>query len=335
MSTRIPFASRALAALCAVSLLAVPTSAGAKTVRAELRVLTPTQVLEPGSTYLVGAEKVKTDPGADCFGGGGSGASFEFADPTALSLLAAGARANKSLSPLSTTDEFGFGLGICGVGSVAAEPGSFWYLKRNHTELSVGADQESIANGDEVLVYLAPDSFPSPNPAELELIAPARATPGSQISVSVIEHSCATDQTTFEVTCASAPAAGVTVGGGEADAITGADGTATVTAGTGPRLKLAATRAADIPSKVLKLCVNEELGACPASFGERIFGRREGDRITGTKGADVIRAGGGRDRVDIRKGGLDRVDCGPGTDTVVVKGADDKIAPNCETTRGR
>ncbi len=336
MFTRTRFALGALAALCAVTLFAIP-AAQAKTVRAELRVLTPTRVLDPGSTYLVGAEQVTTDPAADCnFGGaGGTGASFDFAEPTALSLLAAGAEANRKLSPISITDEFGFGLAICAIGGVDDQAGTFWYLKRNRTELAVGADQEPVANGDEVLIYLAPDNFPSPSPDELELIAPARAQPGEPIEVSVIEHGCTTDQITFEVSCGSAPAAGVTISGGESEAATAADGTASVIAGSGAKLRLAATRGTDIPSKVLKLCVDEDLGGCPPRFGERIFGRREGDRIKGTRGADVIRAGGGADRVDIRKGGPDRVDCGPGKDKVLVKGSDDddKVARNCEKVR--
>ena len=123
----------------------------------------------------------------------------------------------------------------------------------------MGADQEPIAGGDEFLVYLAPDNFPEPNPDELELIAPARATPGDPFSVSVIEHGCATDPSTFEVTCQSAPATGATVAGGGVEATTGADGTAQLTVAASGRLKLTATRGTDIPSQALRVCAKEDI----------------------------------------------------------------------------
>ena len=302
MTTRSSLARLALAALCAFSLLSIaPALAGAKTVRAELRVLTPTRVLDPGTTYITGPERVTTDPAADCnFGGaGGSGASFELTEPTALGLLASAARANPDLRPLSVTDEFGFGLAICAIGPIDDQEGTFWYLKRNHTELSVGADQEPIANGDEFLIYLAPDNFPAPNPDELELVAPARAKPGEPFTVSVIEHGCVTDQVTFETSCESVPAVGAAVGG----ATTGADGTAELTADAAGKLSLVATRGADIPSKSLKVCVSADPGECPARRGERVFGTSERDKIKGTAGSDEIRSRGGDDRIDLRKGG--------------------------------
>ena len=82
MTTCVSLARCALVALGAFGVLAIaPAAASAATVQAELRVLTPTRVLDPGTTYLVGAESVTTDPGADCnFGGaGGTGATFELA----------------------------------------------------------------------------------------------------------------------------------------------------------------------------------------------------------------------------------------------------------------
>ena len=170
MTTRIPFRRIAFAALCALFALAlVPAAASAKTVRAELRVLTSDRVLDAGTTYLVGPETVQTDPQADCnFGGAGvTGAVFKFPQPTALSLLQSASRASAKLRPLSITDEFGFGLAVCGIGAVDDREGTFWYVKRNHAELTVGADQEPIRNGDEVLIFLAPDNYPAPNPAEL------------------------------------------------------------------------------------------------------------------------------------------------------------------------
>jgi hypothetical protein len=341
MTTRVPVARCALAALCALTVLTVaPAAASAATTQAKLRVLTPTRVLDPGTTYVVGAESVTTDPSADCnFGGaGGSGQTYSFPEPNALGLLVAAAEADPGLRPLSVTDEFGFGLAICAIGGVDDQPGTFWYLKRNHEELTVGADQEPISDGDEFLVYLAPDNFPEPNPDELELVAPARAELGQPFSVSVVEHGCVTDPNTFEVRCESQPAAGVTVAGGGTEATTGSDGTAQLTADSPGRLKLAATRGADIPAQALRVCVKDDPDDCPKRRGERIVGSADGERIEGTKGPDVIRGRGGADRIDVRRGEVDKVDCGPGDDRVLVKRGDpqaDRIARDCEATRRR
>lgn len=340
MTTSNSFARAALVVLCALFVLALAPAANAKTVRAKLRVLTPNRTLDPGTTYVVGAETVRTDPQADCnFGGaGGTGASYEFPKPTALGLLQAASEARKQLRPLSVTDEFGFGLAICRIGKVDDQPGTFWYLKRNHKELTVGADQERIANGDEFLVYLAPDNFPAPNPAELELVAPARERAGEEVEVEVVQHSCVTDPNPpFETTCGSTPAAGVTVSGGGASDTTDADGRAELPAGDGPRLKLSASRGTDIPAQPVTVCVSEQLGDCPRRHGIKLVGRGVADKLKGTKGADRLRARGGRDKIDLRQGGPDRVDCGPGRDKVLVKRGDkdDKIARNCERVRRR
>lgn len=324
--------------LALVGLALLPSAAAARTATAELRVLTPTRVLDPGTTYVVGRESVKTDPNAKCFGGsGGSGARYEFKQPVLLGLLAAGSEVNGRLHPLSITDEFGFGLGICGIGKAKASSETFWYLKRNHRELTVGADQEPIRSGDEALIYLAPDNFPAPNPAELELRAPARARPGDGLGVKVIQHACVTDPDTFAVTCESTPASDVKVSGGGGEATTGADGRATIQVPDRKRLRLTATRGEDIPSERLDVCVDEDLGECAPVRGERIVGRAVRDRIKGTRGSDSIRARGGKDRIVIRNGGRDEVNCGRGLDTVVVgrNSADSRIKGNCERVRER
>jgi len=325
----------ALLTLSALAAVLAPAPAGAATTTAKLRVLTPTRVLDPGTTYIVDdSVTVPTRPEADCLGPpGGSGAEYSYTDPVALSLLATAGRTTKSVRPLLLSDQFGFGIVVCGIGGAVAGPGQFWYLKSNHEEATVGADQLKVANGDQVLFYLAPDNFPAPNPAELELIAPARAEPGKPFSVQVIEHACVTDPDTFAVSCTSGPAAGVTVSGGTGSATTAADGSAQVTANR--KAKLAATRGTDIPSAVLKVCVDAELAACPARRGERIIGSPEGEKIVGTRGADTIRARGGNDTIDARKGGPDKLDCGPGKDVVRIKRSDDddRVSRDCERIR--
>ncbi len=337
MTRRTPFALAALAALCALPVLA-PADAGASTVRAKLRVLTPDRVLDPGTTYIVDDSiTVPTTPEADCFGPpGGSGAAFHYDEPTALSLLATAARTSRAVRPLQLTDQFGFGLGICGIGGAQASSGkTFWYLKANHAESSVGADQLVVRDEDEVLFYLAPDAYPNPNPAELELIAPARAKAGTSFQARVLEHSCTTDQTTFETTCEARPAEGATVTG--ASAPTGADGIAQVGAGGAGKLRLTAVRGSEIRSETLAVCVADELAECPAARGERLVGSPKGDRIKGSRGDDWIRSRGGDDRIDLRRGGTDRLDCGPGEDAVLLDRADgsDRLARDCERVRRR
>ena len=299
---RIPRA--ALVALGAFGVLAIaPAAASAATAQAELRVLTPTRVLDPGTTYLVGAESVTTDPAADCnFGGAVDRCDVRVPEPNGLGLLAAGAEADPDLRPLSVSDEFGFGVAICAIGRVDDQPGTFWYLKRNHQELTVGADQEPIAGGDEFLVYLAPDNFPEPNPDELELIAPARARRRRPL-LGLGDRAWLRDRPEH-VRGHPSERAGHGIVAGGVEATTGADGTARpMTAAASGRLKLTATRGTDIPSQALRVCAKEDIDLCPKRHGERIVGSAEGEKIKGTKGPDVIRGRGGDDRIDVRGGG--------------------------------
>jgi Domain of unknown function (DUF4430) len=345
MTTRVPQARRAWPALCAVSVLALllAPSIGSASVTAKLRVLTPDRVMDPGTTYIVDqGVNVPTRPDADCFGPpGGSGTAFTYEKPNALSLLATAGRTTKAVAPLSLTDQFGFGLGICGIGGVESSSGSsFWYFKVNHEESSVGADQLEIHNGDDVLFYLAPDDFPNPNPAELELSAPARAQSGQPFTVSVAEHKCVTGSSPpFATTCSTGPASGVTVSGGDAPATTASDGTAQLTVGSQGEATLAATRSTDIPSEALATCVADVLDDCPAVRGESLVGSPQGDRIKGTAGSDSIRSRGGDDEIDLRKGGADTVNCGKGRDTVTVErnaaGDPPVIKGSCERIRRR
>ena len=340
MTTRIRPAPAALATVLAIAALALIPSTAPAAVTAKLRVLTPDRVLDPGTTYIVADDvTVPTRPDADCFGPpGGSGAEFSYETPNALTVLATAGRTTKSVAPLSLTDQFGFGLGICGIGGVQAAAGeNFWYFKANHEEASVGADQLEVHDGDEVLFYLAPDDFPNPNPAELELSAPARAQAGEPFTVSVIEHKCVTQsEPPFATTCSSGPAAGVTVGGGDAPAITGADGTAELTVAAPREAHLGAGRGTDIPSEVLDTCIGAQLDDCAKARGERLVGSPDGDRIKGTKGDDSIRSRGGDDRIDARQGGADTINCGKGRDKVKLKrkrAGDAVIKGSCEKVK--
>lgn len=340
MTTRIPVALGALAALGAVCASLLICTAASATVTAKLRVLTPDRVMDPGTTYIVDeGVTVPTRPDADCFGApGGSGAEFTYEKPNALSLLATAGRTTKSVAPLLLTDQFGFGLGICGIGGVEAKMGEqFWYFKANHEEASVGADQLEVKDGDQVLFYLAPDAFPSPNPAELELTAPPRAKAGEPFTVTVVEHKCVTDSNPpFATNCTSGPASGVSISGGDAVATTGPDGGAQVAVGAPGEAQIGASRGADIPAEVLATCVGESIDSCPAVRGISLVGSPQADRIKGTAGSDSIRSRGGDDKINLRQGGADVVNCGKGADIVKVKraGADAQVIKgSCERVK--
>jgi Tol biopolymer transport system component len=72
-------------------------------------------------------------------------------------------------------------------------------------------------------------------------------------------------------------------------------------------------------------------GMHPLAPGCR-FGTGEGDRIHGSARSDRIYALEGNDTVDVRGGGLDFVDCGPGRDTVSADRGD-IVARDCEQVR--
>ena len=65
-----------------------------------------------------------------------------------------------------------------------------------------------------------------------------------------------------------------------------------------------------------------------------IRGSVRGELVAGTRSADRIFASAGNDYVQVAFGGLDTVDCGPGTD-VVSADAGDRVAANCEVVSRR
>jgi hypothetical protein len=189
---------------------------------------------------------VKTSPKATCFGAGtgGSGKSVTLKGNTAMGLLARGSKLISSLSPLSISDHFDFGIALCGVGSSVAKGKASWYLKVNHKSLEVGGDSAVIHPGDEVLWDLAP-SFPYPE--ELVLSAPNSVKAGASFKLRVLA---------YNEKGKSKPAAGVKVTG--ASAPTGADGRTTVT--LMKPAKLIARASGVIPSAGEPVCVG---GKCP------------------------------------------------------------------------
>ena len=313
-----------IAALAFIAGLAVLcASASARTKPVDLRVLNTAGRTLAEQRQYTGTVRIKTDRHATCFGKdtGGSGKRVKVSGATALGAVRDALRWQHALRPLSTTDAFadqGFGLGVCGIGGYRAQGSSFWYLKGAHAGSQVSGSELAVHSGEDVLWYLTP-SFPPA--AELELAAPARARPGVPFTVTVLSD--ADDGT-------RSPAQGVSVTG--AAAPTDADGHATVTLTRAGTNTLRATHSPDIPSNRVAVCVNTDLSKCPNAHGKLIFGSRARDVIRDTRGWDRIRSGGGRDVVDLRRGGRDRVNCGGGRDRVVENRSDhdNRIASNCE-----
>ncbi|MGH2981071.1 MAG: DUF4430 domain-containing protein, partial [Solirubrobacterales bacterium] len=177
-----------LGAACLFGLaLTIHAAPAAAAVRADVRVLATDGRVLADQRQFTGTVAVRTDPGADCFGPGtgGSGNAVAVPGATALGIVWDASGAARHLRPVSVTDAFGFGLGICGFGAAKAAGNSSWYLKVNNVGAQVGGDQYRIKTGDEVLWYLAP-SFPYPD--ELALRAPGRAAAGQPFRVRVTAY---------------------------------------------------------------------------------------------------------------------------------------------------
>lgn len=279
--------------LGALALSSAADAAKTKTVAAELRVVDGKgRVLAEQTQYTGAALNVKTDPNATCFGpdDGGSGAKAEIPAPTALSLLADAGAADRDVRPLSITDAFSFGLGLCGIGKVTAPATGFWSLKVDHAASMTGGDATSVAAGDEVLWYLVSD-FNEPPPAELVLKA-KRAT-GGEIPVRVFA---------FGDDGVKAPAVGASVSG--ADEPTDADGRTTVAADEDV-VDLAATLDGAIPSNEIAVCT-VKASKCPAGYAGLVAGTAGKDEVDVGSEPVTVKCGAGKDvvRVSRKSAGL-------------------------------
>src|SRR2546423_4127392 len=202
-----------LACLLLLLSLSAAGSALAGTTTAHLRVVNTAGATLADQSQVTGDVSIQTDPGAKCFGPpGGSGNSVNVPGPSALGIVKDASASDPALRPLSVTDQFGFGLGVCGIGGFTFHQGdsAFWYLKVNHVGAQVGGDKYLLHAGDDVLWYLSP-GFPAPN--ELQLVAPATAKSGVPFTATVYS---------YDDTGARSPVAGALVTG--ADQPIGADG---------------------------------------------------------------------------------------------------------------
>jgi hypothetical protein len=245
MPRLIPFRLVAACALAFVLVLSTAALAVAKGPVADLRVVGGGGKVLAEDSLGAFTASIRTSPQATCFGAGtgGSGKTVTVKGPTALGMLIQAAKLTPPLQPLTITDAFDFGLGLCGVGGYETTKKASWYLKVNHENPELGGEMVKVKGGDEVLWALA--SFPYP--AELALEAPDEAMRGEPFGVRVFSYN---DKGRRK------PAAGVTVTG--ADAPTGADGRTTVEL-SGPR-RLIARHGKDIPSNRETVCVG---GKCP------------------------------------------------------------------------
>jgi hypothetical protein len=294
----------------------VPKSTLAGTTTANLRVVNTAGTTLGDQSQVTGDVTIKTDPGAQCFGPpGGSGNDVAVPGPSALGIVQDALQTTATLRPLSVTDQFSFGLGVCGIGgyTFSQNDTKFWYLKVNHVGSQVGGDQYILSSGDEVLWYLSPTY--SPLPGELELQAPVVAQRDVPFTVRVVS---------YDDSGQASNVSGAIVTGAEQS--TGEDGRTTVRLTNSAQLQ--AQHGADIPSNLAPVCVRIPKGGCGSSARHKIVGTNRADRIRGTRMEDLVRARAGRDHVNTRGGLSDIVNCGRGRDKAIVGPKD--ITRRCE-----
>jgi hypothetical protein len=314
-----PSAHRAAVATAVVAALAAPAAHGAP-VQSDLRVETGGSPLV-GGTYVTDTVRIKTDRREAC---GGSGDVKTVEGPTALGLLSDGARVHRALRPIGVSDQFDFGLFVCGVGSFVGSDSAFWLYKVDHLAPEVGADQLVLKGREEVLWYFSDAGRNVNTGDELVLKAPARARPGRPFDITVWA---------YDSKGARRPAADAQVTG-DGIVSTDANGKAQMVLDSRGTARLRAERGADIPSAIVRVCVDSVLSRCPARRGRLIFGTPGGDRIVGSAGPDRVSAFGGADRIAVRGGGRDRVRCGSGRDRVRADRSD-RVGRDCELVRRR
>ena len=307
---------RALVAAAATVAFAIPSTATAAE-QADLRVEGAGKPLA-AATYLTDTARIKTASSSTCKG---SGDVKTVQGPTALGLLWSAAGLNSRLRPLAVSDEFDFGLLVCGISSFVGGDTAYWLYKVDHKSPEVGADQFPLKGGEEVLWFFSDTTSNVNTGDELVLKAPARAKPGGTVAVRVWSYDSAGKRT---------PAAGALVQG-EDEATTDAQGRATIATPERGTLRLRAERSADIPSQTASVCITAK-PSCPSRRGKRIFGTAKADRIAGTKGPDTVASGAGADRVSVRGGGRDSVRCGKGRDRVSADSSD-RVGRDCEVVK--
>ncbi len=311
----------------ALALAAVPLGAGAAsaTPAYNLRVEAPGETIDPGTYYSVrdpiGAQRGETPSSGNCVRAPGD---LSIGGRTALGLAASAANASAALRPLFVVED-SFGRRICRIAGFNETDSPFtgWLFRVNHSAPPMSAELVTLQATDEVLWVFANFGTGANTGDELVLTGPFRATPGTvQVSVAAISYEGV-----------SGPAPDGTVVRGGSTPVTTAAGVATVPVTTSTTLRAVGPGPAptEIPSNELPLCIAANLDQCSPVPGKRIVGTNLRDAFKGGGGPDQIRTRGGKDKVRVLRGGIDRVDCGTGKD-VAIADPTDRIK-NCEKVR--
>jgi hypothetical protein len=315
--------------IAAVAALACGLTAGPASASQtfQLRVEAPGGTLDPGTHYAlpstVSAQRAALNNAGTCVDTGGR---VPIAAGSALGLITAASQANSSLNPVLIAED-PFGRRVCRVGSFTETdaPFSGWLFRYNHVAPPLSAELVAIGPSDEILWNFADFGSGANTGDELVIDAPVRSTPGAvAVTVRAI---------TFDGNIIPAPDGTVIQGGATPATTTG--GAATVPVAEGEtQLRAVGPGAAptQIPSAALSVCVDSDLGDCPAKRGRRVIGTNEKDGLKGTGGPDTIRSRGAADKILVKGGDRDEVNCGRGKD-VVIADSRDKLR-RCETVRG-
>ena len=169
----------------AAALAAGPLAAQAGAEIADLRVEAGGQVLTNAS-YTTSTETVTTDRSRPACGGTGQRKTIQ--GLTAMGLLAAAAERRPALQPLRISDQFSFGLLVCGLFDFTASDTAFWLYKVNHRSPEVGGEAFKLSGGEEVLWYFQDTARNRNTGDELVVEAPARALENRDVEVTVYAY---------------------------------------------------------------------------------------------------------------------------------------------------
>ena len=312
---------RAALAACVFAVLA-GSPAAADAVTTKLRVEAAGHDIGPGFRYVHDSVSYTTSQSAAC---NGSGEGGSISGPSATGLLIQAAAFTRDLRPVQISDQFDFGLLVCGVGEFESSDTAFWLYKVDHVAPEVGGEQFPIDRShDEVLWYFQNIETGSNTGDELDLTLSENVVrAGEPVGVSV---------QAYDASGQASPAAGVRLAGA-GDVMTDANGEATVTFEPGRRT-IRGVREGDVQTEQLRLCVWDEAESeCRTWLNGRVVGTRAADRIRGTGEPERITARAGDDRIRSRgDGARDSVRCGPGDDLVRADQLD-RVRRSCETVK--
>lgn len=230
----------------------LPAAASGAPANVRLRVEGTAQTLVPRTALRTDNRVVNKDgvAGHDCTGTSAAGA---------LEIATGGNWSGSFFAGLGYTVERILGE------SHAFPDANFFELWINNRSQAVGICGAELQEGDDVLLFVArcdvgpPPDFLCTNPPVLPLgeTVPSTVAPGAPFNVRVVEF--ATDGT-------PSPVAGATVDGGDAPAVTGADGVAVVTVGAAGARTLVASKPGRARSAAEPVCATTGSdGACGTS----------------------------------------------------------------------